>query len=266
MDLGDTLPFRAGVDNDGVPVNAATAVLTVTLPDGTTSTPAVTNPSTGEYASDYTTTVASPEGRYLGKWLFTFAGGATTSYEESFDVRSSLITVDEALDHLRANGILTSDTDLEKLQWLTYVASDAVELDLKRALVPRNVTKSYNGGTSVILLKPPVLSVTAVVEDGAAVTDYVLDADAGLLYRGYQLIWSPGLQNVTVTYRVGDLNPPAVARKVALNLVQSAWQGSQQAPHPALNEFQEPDVFVAQSQLSEVERRAYEALRFVSVA
>ena len=92
-DLGDTLPFSSKlydkpVEDGGVLVNATTAALTITLPDGTAAPGiTVTNPpaTTGVYQYDYvTTTVPGP---FKGRWLFTMATGKTTAYVEAFDVR-----------------------------------------------------------------------------------------------------------------------------------------------------------------------------------
>ena len=209
----------------------------------------------------------------MGKWLFTFSGGATTSFEESFDVDASLVTVDEALSHLRAVGIIgagsTADADLEQLQWLCFVASEAVELDLDRVFTPRTIVETHDGGGSVILRKTPVISVTSITENGSALTEFLPNLSAGILYRGSSYSPRPfacGFQNVTVTYRAGYLNPPRVVRKVALNLIQGAWQVSQQAPHRLVDELTEQDVFVAQAALSQVERAAYDSLRAVGIA
>lgn len=275
-DPGDTLPFRADVyssPDGGTLVNAASVSLTITLPDGTTASPSVTNPPavTGKYRHDYVTTLASPSGRYVGQWVFTFAGGATTSYVETFDVGGSLVTVDEALAHLRASDIIVGEDQLDYLQWLCFVATEAIELDLGRVLVPQTVVEIHNGGGSIVLDKSPVLSITSVMESGYALTtsDYLVDS-AGILYRGtstYVHAFSRGVQNVVVTYRAGYNNPPRVARKVALNFVQGAWQGAQQAPHPALQDYNsEPDLGPAIAQLLPLERSAYESLRAAAVA
>lgn len=266
MDLGDTLPFRSDVENDGVLVNAASASLTITLPDGTTASGTVTNPAVGKYACDYPTTLVSPQGRYVGQWLFTFVGGATASYVETFDVGPSLVTVDEALAHLAANGIITSVNDLDQLQWLCMAASDAVEADLRKVFLRRTVSVIRDGGYPLVSLVPPVVSVTSVVEAGVAVTDYAVNKDAGLLYRDSTACsrWARGVQNVSVTYEAGYVNPPGVVRQVALNLIQLGWQTSQQAPHPALTEFSEQDTFTAVTSLSPIEQRAYESLRMTA--
>jgi hypothetical protein len=271
-DLGDTLRFSSDLtDGSGVLVNASSVSLTVTLPDGTTVSPPVTNPPsvTGKYVYDYVTTALSPAGRYTGQWLFTMAGGATTSYVELCDVGSSLVSVDEAVAHLRAAGIITSEADLEQLQWLTLVASEAVELDLGRVFLPRTFVEIHDGGGAIVLHQSPVLSITSVMESGSVLTEYLPNLAAGILYRG--TAYAPraflsGFQNVVVTYRAGSLNPPRVVRQVALSLVQSMWQSSQQAPHPALTEFNDQDVFAAVSALAPVEQRAYESLRAAAIA
>lgn len=277
MDLGDTLNFRSDVydkpaEQGGVLVNATGATLTITLPDGSAVSPSVTNPPavTGKYTVDY---VATLPGRHVGQWLFTMAGGKTTSYVETFDVGPSLVTVDEAVAHLRAGGIVTSAADLEQVQWLCFVATDAVERDLGRALTRRTVTETHNGGTAAIVLRQsPVLSVTTVLEGGVAVSSvagYVIDSYAGILYRGSQLVpqrfWT-GRQNITVTYVVGFLNPPPVARMVALTCLQSMWQESQQASHPLLDESAEFAVSNAVAGLPGPLRQAYDSLRTVGVA
>lgn len=271
MDLGDTLPFRTDVYNEegGVLTNASAAVLTVTLPDGTTATPTVSNPATGKYAVDYQTTLASPQGRYVGQWLVTFPGGATTSYVESFDVGLSLVTVDEALAHLAANNIITSASDLEQLQWLCIAATDAVERDLDRVLVPRTIVETHDGGSAVVLRKFPVLSVVSVTQNGSATSEFLPNLTTGILYQGSGYAargFGSGFQNITVTYRAGETNPPPVVRKVALDLIQSGWQSSQQAPHPALSEFNEQDVAGVVASMPRVEQRAYDSLRVSGVA
>lgn len=274
--LGAALPFRTDsydkpVEDGGVLTDAASVTLTVSLPDGTTATPTITNPSTGKYAADYQTTSASPAGRYVGSWLLTYSGGATAPYVETFDVGPSLVTEDEALAHLRAAGVISEYDDLDQLYWLCLVATDAVERDLDRILVKRSVTESFDGGRGTILLdSTPVVSITTVVEDDVTLTadsDYVVHAKHGILYRGSSTsrwCWSDGIQNVTVTYVAGYNNPPSVARKVCLNAVQGMWQTSQQAPH----EFLDAEVAVATASgaLTQLERQSYNSLRSPELA
>ena len=269
-DLGDTLRFTSDLyADDGNPTNAPTVTLTVTLPDGTTATPTVTNPpsTTGQYLYDYVTTVGGLPGRYTGRWLFSFAGGATTSYVQSFDVGLSMITVDEAIRHLRATDTITSEPDREQVSWLCQVATDAVERDLGRVFVPRTFTETFDGGSSAIFLRVPVLSVASVTVDGVAETDTLINKEAGILRRQYSTwSWAYGYQNVTVTYTAGTYDPPLIARKVALNTVQGMWQSSQQSPLGMLDESSEEPIATVTGGLNPLEMRAYESLRVPGIA
>jgi hypothetical protein len=275
MDLGDTLHFASDLydkpaESGGVLVNAPTVALTITLPDGTTTSPTVTNPpaTTGKYFYDYVTTTTI--GRYTGQWLFTFVGGQTESYVQSFDVGSGLVTVDEALTHLRAQGIITTAADRDELQWFCLVASDAVERDLGIVVVPRTVVDTFDGGKNAVSLRFwPTLSITSLVESGITITsgNYLLDTNSNILYRGtngYSL-FSWGRQNVVVTYKAGYLNPPTVIRKVALNTIQEMWQASQQADHPYQAEFGNAGGFVNTASLTQVEQRAYRTYQSVGI-
>ena len=73
---------------DGVPVNADSAVLTITLPSGATvlTTP-ITPISTGLYS--YDTSAMSP-GKYIGTWTFTVAGYIDDVITRSFIVDAPL--------------------------------------------------------------------------------------------------------------------------------------------------------------------------------
>jgi hypothetical protein len=259
VDLGDTLGFRSDVydkpaEQGGVLVNATSAALTITLPDGTTTSPSVTNPPavTGKYGVDYVTSIVGPSGKYTGQWLFTMASGKTTSYVETFDVGGALITVDEAVAHLRAGG----------------VATDAVERDLNRVIMRRTMTETYDGSSSgsIVLRSTPVISITSVTESGTLLTgsDYVINKSTGVLYRGTTtspFSFATGRQNIVVVYVAGYTDPPKIVRKVALNGVQRAWQQSQQAPHPALEEFGPEAIAFAAGVLTPLELGAYNSLR-----
>jgi hypothetical protein len=286
VDLGDTLGFRADLydhpaEQGGVPVNATTVTLTITLPDGTTTSPSVSNPPTvtGKYALDYVTSLSGPSGRYVGTWLFTMATGKTTSYVETFDVGGALITVDEAQAHLRSAGIITTAADLDQLQWLCMVASQAVEQDLGLVIVRRVCIDTFDGGGYELNLQTPprprdggAITITSVVESGTTLTasDYVLRKARWRLCRGsttYLTPWARGVENITVTYTAGCLNPPLPVRYAALGEVQGAWQSSQQAAHPLLDEFNaEEAISRAAPRIAGAMWGAYNALRSVNNA
>ncbi len=162
FDLGDVLPFSARLYDapGGELVNASSVALTVTRPDGTTVTPSVTNPPAeqGVYQVDH---VSTQPGRYVGRWVFTMAGGATESYTETFDVRDSapvaLCSLAGAKRHLN----MSSTVDDDELRGHIDAASILVEQHLRTSVARRTRTARVRGGD--LLPYPPVLSVTSAV-------------------------------------------------------------------------------------------------------
>src|SRR5215470_3415953 len=190
VDLGETYssPNYEVRDASGVLQDAGTVTAVVTLPDATTSSPTVTHASTGTYNFDYLTTLA---GRH--EVVVTATGGIlgtlTRKWADVFDVDSEtpvLVSVDEAIAHLRATGIITTAADREQLRWLCSAATDAVERDIGRAITRRTVTELYDGAVcELIMLTTPIISITTVVESGTTLspsTDYFLASNTNLLY------------------------------------------------------------------------------------
>ena len=72
-DLGDVATLAVQIkDSTGTLANAGALAATITLPDGTTTTPTVSNPSTGNYQISYITTQL---GRHGIRWVATGAIG-----------------------------------------------------------------------------------------------------------------------------------------------------------------------------------------------
>lgn len=83
-DLGDPVALSINIrDAAGALANAGAVVLTVTLPDGTSATPLVTNAGTGVYTAVYTPTIV---GRYVAAWVAT--GANANAYTTDFVVVS----------------------------------------------------------------------------------------------------------------------------------------------------------------------------------
>ena len=276
VDLGETWssPTYTVEDVDGTPTNAGTVTADVTLPDGTVVNPGINNTGPGLYSFDYLTTVV---GRH--DVVVTATGGVLGSlvrkWVDSFDVDATgglLVSVQEALDHLRAQNVIVDRVDLEQLRWLCSVATEAVERDLNRAIVRRSLTTTFNGGRRFIrLTSTPVISITTVVENGITLsaTDYVLDPEGWLLWRGTGLsyqCWARGFQNIDVTYDVGYTDPPRIARKVALNGIERMWQASQQTAHPQIDQITEAIQFAPRGVLTPLEMSAYQQLRAAEIA
>jgi hypothetical protein len=270
LNLGGVIRLTYAVKNDvGAAANPSSATLTITQPDGTVAAgTTITLPpsATGSLVYDFTPIQA---GLHSVHWSTTVP---TTAEDDVFTAAppgSMMVSVDEAVNHLNASGVITSDADRETLQWLCFVATDAVERDLGRVIVRRTVTETYNGGNNAIILQStPVVSITTVVDSGATLSalDYVLDGS--ILYRGttsYSSYFTRGRMSVVVTYVAGYSNPPPVCRQAALTLIQSLWQTSQTAFHPGLDETSfESFAGPALAGLSQIP--GYDSMRAVGIA
>lgn len=270
IDLLDTKTRSINLTNaaGGAADADSTPTYAVTLPDGTAGiSPAVQHGVLGEYYLNYPTVQT---GLHQELWI-AIVGGVQQVIRRNFTVEqtaNSFIDTDEALAHMRASGVIVSAADLEQLRWLCTVACSAVEHDLGRAVARAAKTETFNGGQSAILLThTPVISITSIVESGVtlAAGDYTADLGAGIVYRGGQQSprpWLYGRQNVVVSTVVGYMDPPRIARKVALNGVQRMWQSSQQMPHPYMDDVSaEAALFSAVGTLTPLEMAAYNSLR-----
>jgi hypothetical protein len=234
-DLGDVIPLGITItDSTGANANASAVTCTITLPDGTTSTGSVTNPSTGLYNCDFSPTQT---GRHAVRWLAT--GTNASAYTDEFTVRDyadlGIVGLDEVKAHLN---IPTTDTTLdEELRRFIDAATDLAETYVGQVLGRRTFTSElYDGGTEFIRIRnPKAISITSVTENGLAVSSsaYVLDYTGQRLYRigsgtlyatnsyGY---WVQGMNNISITYVAGYVNPPMAARQGVLEIIRHLWQ------------------------------------------
>lgn len=260
FDLADTVPLTFLVtDAAGAPVDTgATPVCTVTLPDGSTATPAVAHPGVGSYTASYLTTQA---GRHGVRWVGT--GTNASALTDVFDVHSAaggpqLFSLAEARKALREPTGQTVDD--EEIRGYIVAATKVVE-DVYGPVVPGTRTQTFDGGVRKLFADSAITSMLTVTESGDALTvdiDYTVDYDAGILTRGtfqgsvfeepsfqepayFPAIWAFGIQNITITYKVG-IAPGSVipehVRKAGRIIMRSLWQPDQQAYRPA---FGEPD-------------------------
>lgn len=225
-DLGDVATLSVNVkDSTGAAANAGAMVCTVTAPDGTTSTPSITNTPVGTYTVSYTTTLV---GRHSFCWVAT--GANAGAYTDVFDVDDPAELPIVSLADLKAHLNITTTTDDEELRDTLAAATEAAENYCNRPLRRKTVTETHNGSCGPILLwRAPVVSVTSVVESGTTLTasDYFVNASAGLLYRGTTSAtfeWYEGMQNVVVTYVAGYADPPRVAQQAVKELARHLWE------------------------------------------
>ncbi|MEU0181778.1 hypothetical protein ABZ312_11405 [Streptomyces sp. NPDC006207] len=226
FDLGDTVRLEAECrDAAGSLATASTAVLTITLPDGTTATPTVPAPAQpgqpGQYRVDYVTTQA---GRHSARWVWT---GPECAYTDMFDVREAvppqLFSLADAKRHLQ----ITTSTSDDELRAVGEATTRAVEFFVG-AVTRRTVTEVAHGGTDRMLLTTtPVLSVTSVagIELGqlavpAAAVD--VDTDTGVLRRTDGMPFWAGPYRVV--YVAGRTLVPANIALAGKLILQHLWR------------------------------------------
>ena len=234
-DVGDTVTLGVTITNSaGVPANASAVTATITLPDGTTTTPSVTNSGAGLYDIAYSPTQV---GRYAIKWLAT--GTNASAYADVFEVRDfsqiGVVSLDEVKAHLN---IPSTDTTLdEELRRFMDAATDLAENYTGIILGQRTFTdETYDGQNEFLrIINPKVISIISVVENGLTLNSnqYFMDHTGQRLYRigsgtlyssnsyGY---WAPGIQNIKVTYKAGFINPPSAIRQGVLEIIRHLWQ------------------------------------------
>lgn len=233
FDLGDVVPLTVEIrDSAGALANAGAVALTITLPDGTTASPAVSNPSTGRYQVDYTPATA---GRYSVRWVAT--GANACAHTDAFDVAEAtpplIVSLRDTKTHL--NMSLTTTTNDEELRGFVSAATDAVEF-LIGPVVVRTYTEVIEGPRRVLTLAhTPVVSVTTIAPVVTGGTTYLasdvdVDTNTGVvrLLAGGTFSGGPW----RVTYKAGRTVIQGNIRLATLIIVQHMWRtqrGSQLA-------------------------------------
>lgn len=144
-----------------------------------------------------------------------------------------LITKAEARKQLRWPALFTADDD-ELEQDYIPAATPVVE-DVVGPVVQRAFTETLPGGARAVLLSRAASSITSVVVDGTAFTDFTPDLVAGIVYGGGVLTpryFGGGVGSVVVTYVAGKVaNTGAVPKNIKLAariIVARAWQADHQ--------------------------------------
>jgi hypothetical protein len=239
-DVDDARAFTYEVrDDDGALANASTVVLTLTKPDGSTSTPAITSTGIGTYQSD--AVLFDLAGTWLGRWTST---GIRTAETFQFDVRAQtrhIVSTDETREHL--NDPTMTAASSAKLE--TYVAAATKTIEsLCDKVLPTRLTevRATAGAVAVAVSNRHVVSVesvhegangvlTALTEDDFATASgpYGYRRDGALIYRtayGEDTTFAAGTK-LRVVYTAG-LDPiPEEVRLATLELIRFWWQPSQ---------------------------------------
>jgi hypothetical protein len=226
IDLGSVYQVAVDVaDASGTLVNPTSATLVITLPDGTTVSPAVPTPTTvGKVRVDYVTAQA---GRHVWRLV---TSGPTTAYADVFDVRAAvpvgIVSLADARAQLNMGPAETSDDD--ELRGFIGAATGAVERALGRVVVRRSVTDRFemSGAVAELLLRNvPVLSLTSVVSaDGATTWSTAglrVDAETGLVTVASGPAFTGALD---FTYQAGLPIVPEDYQLAGLIIIQHLWE------------------------------------------
>jgi hypothetical protein len=251
-DLADVVPLTVETrDNTGALSDAGAVSLTIGLPGGTASSPAVTHASTGTYQVDYMPTMP---GLHTVSWVAT--GANASGYPDVFyvwpAVPMALVSLADVKTQLR---ITTTDSD-EELRGYISAATEIVERHRGETLVRRSITeehylpdyfRGYGQATNsampyglpyrhrLSLNTSPVISLTSVARvDGTMTWDItLLHADRNGIVS---VLFGPALSgHVTVTYLAGYQVIPDACLNAAKIIVQHLWdtkRGSRGIPRP----------------------------------
>lgn len=229
-DLGDLVPLSVDVrDSAGVLANAGAITLTITLPDGTATSPSVTNPPsvTGTYVYNFTPTQA---GRHIARWVAT--GANASAFSDAFDVReASPLYIVSLADAKRELNLTTVDAARDE-ELRTYIEGATVIIESKVGpVVPRTFVERNHPSSDVIQLRrPSPISLTSVEGQMTGGTTYTvgdldLDPDTGVVRKldGGRFTGGP----FKVTYRAGRAVIPANIVQAAKDLIRINFRPQQ---------------------------------------
>lgn len=234
IDLGQVYEATLSVtDASGAPANPSAATLTITLPDGTTVTPAVTLPPavTGLLAVDYPTVQA---GLHKAAWV---TSGPATAAVDYFSVRQyvSIISLAEAKEHLNKKlGASAADGELRRFM---MAATEVIE-SKAGTCVMRPITGEFIPGDWRRLIRLP----SAPVPTAASVTSVASLRAGGPSWLPADLIVNPRAGTCQTADRRGFWGGP--------------WQWSGTAGRPVVPERLEHAVKEQLRHLWETQRGA----------
>jgi hypothetical protein len=184
IDTGQVYHATYTIKNQSAP--PGTVTLTITQPDGTSTSPSV-GPGAASGADwlityDYQTTQA---GLHKAAWLTTSPGTAATDYFNVRDFRS-ILSLAEGKAHLSGGPPAAWTGDDDELRNFLQAVTEAVESKVGPC-VRRTITQRVAaGGCQIVLTQAPVISVTSVTSvwtGGPSWTaaSLVVDTDAGVI-------------------------------------------------------------------------------------
>jgi len=231
ISAGGMYPIAFDVlDAAGALAHAATAALVITLPDGTTASPAITDTAVpGQYRLSYQTTIP---GRYTAHAATT---GPVTSWDDEFDAAPApwpaIISLADAKAQLKMP--VTDHTLDDLLRDYLAGVTGAIEEYKHEVIVRRTVTDRLDlrgagwyghGRRRFRLWSAPVISLVSVVSWDGAVTWDVTQMSASA--SGVVLVMGglPVTGLADVAYIAGYAQVPGRYRRGALVMLQHVWE------------------------------------------
>lgn len=234
FDLGDAYPAALDVfDASGNYTNATSVTLTITLPDGTTTSPTVSNPPsvTGQYRVTY---VPVQSGRHMVRWVTT---APNTGYTDAFDVSEA--NPDSIMPLAVIKGLLGIDltdvSDDEAIRDMLVAVTSALEDYKNQVIVQRTFTERYSLSGSgayywtmsgrLRLMNTPVISITSITSEVGGITwnpaNLYVEPASGIVTT----ITGPAITGrVIVTYVAGMQVIPRRYLEAAKTLFQHLWE------------------------------------------
>lgn len=223
-DLGDVVPLTVEVrDANGALANAGAITLTITKPDGTSTSPSPSNPSTGIYQFDYAPTAA---GRHDVRWVAT--GTNASAYTDAFDVRAQTPPLMFSLADGKEILNLSVSTFDAKIRGLIESTTNAVEY-LVGPVARQTFSERYEASgffSKLVLRKPPVISIQSIVPimlGGLtySVTDLDVDGDTGIIQNKNGKAFIGPLR---IAYTAGRVTMPAGIRDGGRYILKDFWK------------------------------------------
>lgn len=222
-DISDSVPIAWNVqDASGNPVTAGAVTLTITLPDGTTTSPSVPAPTTtGQYRVTYVPTL---DGRYTWRAVTTTP---TTAYGDVFTVRASASTALLSLADTKTQLKITSASFDDELREFIEAATEIVESYVGPVVTRTHTARVSGYRCDIALPHTQVQSITSitVVQDGSTpitLSDLTINTPAGIVsYKsGAQFPYA----ELDITYVVGRTSIKANWTSAAKIIVQHNWR------------------------------------------
>ncbi len=215
------------LDAAGALAHAATATLTITLPDGTTATPAITDTAVpGQYRLAYQTTIP---GRYTAHAVTT---GPVTSWDDEWDAAATpwpaIVSLADAKAQLGMN--VTDHTYDDLLRDYLAGITGALEDYKHEIIVRRTITDRLNlcgrgyGARQFRLWSAPVISLVSVTSWDGSITWDVTQMPVSPSGVVYVMGGPPVTGLVDAAYIAGLQQIPGRYRRGALVMLEHVWE------------------------------------------